>query len=67
MSGKYRFGVGDDCGTFTIRYSGLSHVNKSVATISQGLLGMREGIIGSFMFCCWSSKQVVHFDIMLLI
>lgn len=24
---------------------------KFVATISQGLLGMREGIIGCFMFC----------------
>ena len=35
-----------------IRYSDLSHLTKSVATISQGLLGMREGFIGSFVFCC---------------
>ena len=42
-------------------------MNEFVVTISQGLLGMREGIIDSFVFYCLCSKQVVHLNIMSVI
>ena len=43
-------------------YSDLSHVKRSVATNSHGLLVTREGIIGSFAFCFQCSKHIVHLN-----